>query len=597
MSTSLERTALTDAVDHQNTPSTALPVGRDVALVGPLELGPVDPSIDTDAEERRVRRHRWWWLLGVASVVAATTGTWVLASRVQSPQQAASNAAPPEASWVTALVERRVLTQTLITRGDVTPELSASLRVPVSVVGDPVITDLAVSPGDDVIEGQRVIEVSGRPVFVLVGDVPVYRSLRPGMTGADVGQLQAALVRLGCPIADPSRTYGPDTKNCVGKFYTEAGYDPMPSSDTEAADLAAAEKAAADAQAAVDAADAAWHQAAQGLEGSALLAAQLDLDAARRAYNDAVANAAASLAQAQAELAAAQADLDRVRADPTATPADISAAELRVGEQQTALDAVRRSGTSTVAAASDAVRLAEARLADANNPDTTAEYIALGQAMAARDTATAALDALRATTGPTVAQGEIVFMPALPARVRNTVTSLGSLDTTGGSTGGTTSGGIVELSGGALVVTMTLRADELALVRSGMPVELLDEQSSTTYPASLANVDDNATAGPDGTSGYRATITPDTPLPTELTGTNLRVTIDAASSETETLVVPITAISSAANGTTTVAVLPAGASDPIPVAVTTGISADGFVAIEPTDPADLHEGDTVVVGR
>ena len=132
-----------------------------------------------------------------------------MASRVQSPQQAASNAAPPEASWVTALVERRVLTQTLITRGDVTPELSASLRVPVSVVGDPVITDLAVSPGDDVIEGQRVIEVSGRPVFVLVGDVPVYRSLRPGMTGADVGQLQAALVRLGCPIADPSRTYGP----------------------------------------------------------------------------------------------------------------------------------------------------------------------------------------------------------------------------------------------------------------------------------------------------------------------------------------------------------------------------------------------------
>lgn len=597
MSTSLERTALTNAVDHQNTPSTALPVGRDVALVGPLELGPVDPSIDTDAEERRVRRRRWWWLLGVASVVAATTGTWVVASRVQSPQQAASNAAPPEASWVTALVERRVLTQTLITRGDVTPELSASLRVPVSVVGDPVITDLAVSPGDDVIEGQRVIEVSGRPVFVLVGDVPVYRSLRPGMTGADVGQLQAALVRLGCPIADPSRTYGPDTKNCVGKFYTEAGYDPMPSSDTEAADLAAAEKAAADAQAAVGAADAAWHQAAQGLEGSALLAAQLDLDAARRAHNDAVANAAASLAQAQAELAAAQADLDRVRADPTATPADISAAELRVGEQQTALDAVRRSGTSTVAAASDAVRLAEARLADANNPDTTAEYIALGQAMAARDTATAALDALRATTGPTVAQGEIVFMPALPARVRNTVTSLGSLDTTGGSTGGTTSGGIVELSGGALVVTMTLRADELALVRSGMPVELLDEQSSTTYPASLANVDDNATAGPDGTSGYRATITPDTPLPTELTGTNLRVTIDAASSETETLVVPITAISSAANGTTTVAVLPAGASDPIPVEVSTGISADGFVAIEPTDPAELHEGDTVVVGR
>ena len=155
---------------------------------------------------------------------------------------------------------------------------------------------------------------------------------------------------------------------------------------------------------------------------------------------------------------------------------------------------------------------------------------------------TVALEALQATTGPTVAQGEIVFMPALPARVRTTVTSLGSLDTTNEST----SGGIVELSGGALVVSMTLRADEVALVRVGMPVELLDEQTSTSYPATITNIADDATTGPDGTSGFQATNTPDAPLSAELTGTNLRVTIAAASSDTETLVVPITAISSAA---------------------------------------------------
>ncbi len=596
MSTSRESGTLIDGSDTEGMVDAEVPVGRGVALVGPLESSPVESGFDSDTEERRGRRRRWWWLLAVVAVVAATAVTWVVASRVQSPQQAASNAAPPEASWVTAVVERRVLTQTLITRGDVTPEVSASLRVPVSVVGDPVITDLAVAPGDEVIEGQRVIEVSGRPVFVLVGDVPVYRSLRPGMTGADVAQLQAALSRLGCPITDAAGVYGPDTKACVGTFYADAGYEALPSSETEAADLAAAGKAVSDAQAAVDAADALWRQAAEGVDGSALLAVQLGLESARRSYNDAVVAAADSVAQAEAELAAAQTELDRVRADPTATPADISAAELKVGQQQSAVETARRTGATAVANAADAVKLAEASLAEATNPDTTAEYIALGQALAARDTATAALDALQATTGPTVAQGEIVFMPALPARVRTTVTSLGALDTTGG-TGGSTGGGIVELSGGALVVTMTLRADEIALARVGMPVELLDEQSSTTYPATITNIADNATTGPDGTSGYQATITPDTPLPAELTGTNLRVTINAASSDTETLVVPITAISSAADGTTTVAVLPAGSPEPIPVQVSTGISADGFVAIEPADPADLHDGDKVVVGR
>ena len=598
MSTSRDPAALINGSDTEGTVGAEMPVGRSAALVGPIEPGPVDSDVDTDTEEhRRRRRRRWWWLLAVVAVVAATAVTWVVATRVQSPEQAASNAAPPEASWVTAVVELRVLTQTLITRGDVTPEVSASLRVPVSVVGDPVITDLAVAAGDEVTEGQRVVEVSGRPVFVLVGDVPVYRSLRPGMTGSDVAQLQAALSRLGCPIIDAAGVYGPDTKACVGAFYADAGYEALPSSETEAADLAAAGKAVDDAQAAVDAADAAWRQAAEGVDGSALLALQLALESARRSYNDAVVAAADNAAQAEAELAAAQTELDRVRADPTATPAEISAAELKVSQQQSAVDTTQRSGATAVANAADAVKLAEASLAEATNPDTTAEYIALGQALATRDAATAALEALEATTGPTVAQGEIVFMPALPARVRTTVTALGSLDTTDGSTGGGTGGGIVELSGGALVVTMTLRADEVALARVGMPVELLDEQTSTSYPATITNIADNATTGPDGTSGYQATITPDTSLPAELTGTNLRVTIAAASSDTEILVVPITAISSAADGTTTVAVLAAGSRDPVPVQVITGISADGFVAIEPADPAALYDGDKVVVGR
>lgn len=597
MFTSRERTTRSGTeVVHAPAHTPALETADEEAVVVDAsswaERGGDDERDEAVPDRPRGRRRRWWSIAAVG-IVGATAATWLVASRVQSPDQAASNAAPPAASWVTATVERRVLSQTLISRGDVTPAVSTSVRVPVSVAGDPVVTDLAVAAGDEVFEGQRLIEVSGRPVFVFVGDVPVYRSLRPGMSGADIAQLQDALVRLGCTINDPTGSYAADTKACVGKFYADAGYDAMPSSDTESTDLAAARKAVADAQTAVDAADAAWQQAANGTTGSALLAVQLDLDAARRAYNDAVAAAASSVAETNAALDAARTELDRLRGDPSATPNDLSAAELRVSQQQAAVDAATRSGASSVASAEGAVRLAEARLTEAKHPDATAQYVALGQAMATRDTAAAALEALQAATGPTVAQGEIVFMRALPARVRSTVATLGPLTNTTDATGS----GLVELSGGALVVTMTLRGDEIALARSGMPVALLDEQTNTSYPATLTTIAETAAPGADGTSGYPATITPDTPLPPTLTGSNLRVTIAAASSEHDTLVVPITAISSSADGTTTVAVVRTPADDPQPIPVTTGLSADGFVAITPIDPSTLHEGDKVVVGR
>lgn len=576
-------------------------VERVVAESPPTTNGRLFPVAvpDADVVDEGVGRRPWWWVaVGVALVVAVAAG-WAMARQVQSPEQAASRAAAPRASWVTAAVERRVLTQTVISRGDVVPQVSAAVGVPSSVEGDPVVTGIGVAVGDEVDEGQRLVEVSGRPVFVLVGEVPVYRSLRPGMTGADVAQLQGALVRLGCGNTDPAGVYGDATKSCVASFYSDAGYEPVPSSPTESVDVTAAEQAVADAQATVDAAESTFQAANDGADGSQLLSAQLELGSARRAYNDAVAAAAASLAQAQADLTFAQGELDRLRSDPTATASDIAAAEADVGRKLAAVNDATRSGNSAVAAATDSVRLAEVRLTEARNPDVTAEFIALGQAMQARDNAVTALNALRAITGPTVAQGEIVFVPSLPARVRAAVTTLGPIGSTSADQSATSTapGQLVELSAGVLVVTMTLRPNEQPLVRSGTVVELLDEQTNTTYPAILSTVADNPTTGLDGQSGYRAVITPDEPLPVELTGANLRVTISAASTDTPTLVVPITAISSSADGTTSVSVLLAGASDPILVPVTAGLSADGFVAIEPLEADALGAGDRVVVGR
>jgi multidrug efflux pump subunit AcrA (membrane-fusion protein) len=51
--------------------------------------------------------------------------------------------------------------------------------------------------GQTVRQGQVIYKVSGSPVVLLYGQVPAYRTLSAGMTGADVTQLNHDLVRLG----------------------------------------------------------------------------------------------------------------------------------------------------------------------------------------------------------------------------------------------------------------------------------------------------------------------------------------------------------------------------------------------------------------
>ena len=64
--------------------------------------------------------------------------------------------------------------------------------------------------GTVVSEGQVLYEVSGAPVILLYGTVPMYRPLSEGMSGPDVEQLNADLVALGYASRsslDPASTY------------------------------------------------------------------------------------------------------------------------------------------------------------------------------------------------------------------------------------------------------------------------------------------------------------------------------------------------------------------------------------------------------
>lgn len=568
-----------------------LTADADAGDTGPTTRGPL-------------QRRRWWsrrlgWLLALVVLCVGAGGAWWLASSSQSPEQAAARAEEPEASWVTATVEMRVLSATVIQRGDVVAEVSVSVEAPVSVEPPGVVTKPAPPVGGELVEGDVVVEVSGRPVFVFDGSVPMYRTLRPGMTGADVAQLQVALSRLGYE-PDSDDVFGEATKQAVAAWYRDTGYGPVPAFDTAAADLAAARQAVDDATVAFDAATTALGAAQQGPSPLDVTQAEAAVQQAERSLDAARAQRVNDVRLGEESYNAAIRERDRLAQNPASTPSELEAAELQIAQAAAQLDATRRSTADAVTSADEALLIATlARDALVAPADLTKLQQSVDAASASKAQAEAALNAVIAQNGPTVPLGEAIFLPQLPARVRaattNNQASPGDGDT--GDTGGV-AGALVELAGGRLVVATSVRAGDAGLLRAGIAVQLLDETTSSEYPATIASVAGDPITGPDGQLGYPAVISPDDPLPDQLVGANLRVTITAASTEDESLVVPLAAVSSAANGTTRVSVVDSvNDVTPVDVDVEAGLSADGFVAVTPTEPGALAQGDLVVVGQ
>ncbi|MEK7425621.1 MAG: hypothetical protein AAB131_17480 [Actinomycetota bacterium] len=468
---------------------------------------------------------------------------------------------------------------------------SVVVGLPSSVTIDPVVTGVFVEPGDVVVEGERVVEVSGRPVFAFSGAVPAFREMVPGASGVDVRQLQDGLVRLGCP-AETDGVFGQATKLCVAALYLDLGYEPLLSSPTEAVDFAAARATASDTQAAVDAAEVSLDAAGKGAAESTVLDAKAVVDAARRRLDDANAARLTGVARAQNDLASAAAERDRLASDPLADQAELDAASIAVSNAGLTLLDVQRSADTAVADASASLGVARARYNEViAEPDTTAQVKELARAVAVHESAVAAMEELERASGPTVPAGEVVFLPELPALVEASVDAVGPVDLA--TTQSTT--GLLTLTIGQLQVNSRASIADAKLLSVGMDVEVLDETSDTAYQARLSSIDRTPTSGPDGAPGVALVLEPVKPLPAALAGANLRVTFATATTDVPVLVVPLAAISAGADGRARVDKLAVDGS-PFEVTVTPGLSADGFVEVSPNEPGALAAGDEVIIG-
>ena len=145
---------------------------------------------------------------GVVVVVAAAVGA-VLAAGILDSHSSPGAGSPAGYKTGTAAVTRQSLTsqtQVNATLGDagswnvVVPQSSSSSSASAqgaSVGGGSGSFTWLPAVGRTVYQGDRMYAVSGAPVVLLYGGIPAYRDLSEGMTGADVTELNKALVRLG----------------------------------------------------------------------------------------------------------------------------------------------------------------------------------------------------------------------------------------------------------------------------------------------------------------------------------------------------------------------------------------------------------------
>lgn len=539
-------------------------------------------------------------LIGVV-VVAAGIG-WFFGSQIRSPAEAAAEAEPPPASNITVEVVSEELSADVVTRGDVVYDEPVQVTLSGSFANQPerLIVTQAVEAGADLDEGDVVVEVVGRPVMLLVGEIPMYRDLRPGSSGDDVAQLEEALARMGFLDATPDQTWDEATGAAVSAWYEQAGYRPNGLSEEDEASLRAARDRVRSAEGAVADSIAAVNESSRGAGRSAILAAEGEVDAARDALNLARLDrtwanedAAAAVEQAEADLVSAQSALeDAETANPPLTPeeidqleADLTLAEAALSTATRNVDRVAAEQNSLVAQAENRLDVASASLSELRRGTDTSAI--RRQVTAAQDELSVAreeLADLESELGTWLPAGELVFLDRLPVRVDQVSVARGSEIT----------GSFVTVTGSIVTMRAAVSEADADLVEVGMAVQIENPEGDTSIPGTISLVAERPGTNNVAADRVYVEIEPEE-IPQELVGQNVRVVIPVSSTGGEVLAVPAAALFSTADGSIRLEVEESDGSLRT-VTVETGLAAGGLVEITPVD-GEVAEGDLVVVGR
>jgi len=558
-------------------------------------------------------------LAAVAAVaVVAGVGGWMVGRQIESPAEAAARLAPPPASLISVPVELQELSSAVVTRGTIEFDQATGIDVTGSDLGSTIITRLTKADGDQLVEGDVAIEVAGRPLFVLEGELPVFRSFAPGLDGPDVLQLEQALARLGFDPGPVDGIYGSRTEAAIEAMYRDAGYRPPVLDVSDQATLEAARDRVAATEDAV--ASARRTASASGLPTSERLELDRSIDQAQGNLDALIEERDAALAElsqtrdraisardeAQGTFVSFKARENQAEAGthpdtglpPTPAELDILSTQRRGARiarnaaraDLNAANAALETGTAVwaprVTNAEIDVAIARARRSEAIQQAATAgSENMLNQAQSELADAEEDLVALEREIGTRLPAAELVFLLQLPRLVQEITVDVGDFS----------EGPVMFVTSDELAVVSTVSVADRALLELGMAGFLDDPNQGITVPVQIQFIAD-IPGGPDISSDrYRLRLVPTGEVPEEVFNQNLRLSIPISSTGGEVLTVPLAALSAAADGTSRVEMLVSGNETKL-IEVRVGLSSRGFVEVEALDNA-LQPGDRVVVAR
>ncbi|MFK3833444.1 hypothetical protein [Microbacterium sp. NPDC087868] len=484
---------------------------------------------------RVLRGNRTLWIVALGAVVCLVAG--LLVGRfLLSPD--ASSADAPEPGLVTAPVEFGPLSNDVTLRADVGYADAVDVKIDTSTLtGGAVVTGKTPEVGATLEPLSVALEIVGRPVIVLPGELPAYRTLRFGVSGPDVLQLKQALASVGIGAGDVnSNMFDQATAEGIAQLYAQAGY-PVPESE----------------------------------EGTA----------------DGVRSAEEAVRSAQSGVADAEKALTAAGAGPT--PVEAFQADVAVQTAVEALDAARAAGEG-VPAAERALHTANLERDAIWAPrDTSSEASALESARAAVTSANEALEEARQKALPFLPASEVLYLTELPRRVDAVNVQRGSI----------VEGAAMTVSGATVRLTGAAAEADARLLEAGAEAafELPDGTEHRAVIATLKEGKDSSARWsvilePDP-------LTPE--QISQLQGSNVRVKIAVGATDGDVLSVPLAALTAGPGGESRVEVVesdPREGEDATTrlVVVEPGLAAKGAVEVTPVD-GELDEGDLVVVGR
>jgi len=186
----------------------------------------------------------------VGSVALASLAFGLGASGLLTHGAGAADDAVVEPGLITVPVERGQLSNDVTVRGDIGFADAADVTLnTTSLTGPAIVTGSIPVTGQELNPLDVALEVTGRPVIVLPGELPAYRTLTLGLSGPDVVQFKEAMRAVGIDAGDPANNvFDKVAADAVRALYERVGYPVPGGAEGSVAAVTAAQRSVKEAQ-------------------------------------------------------------------------------------------------------------------------------------------------------------------------------------------------------------------------------------------------------------------------------------------------------------------------------------------------------------